>query len=433
MSDSADVIVVGGGIQGLSAGIHLLENGAGSVRLLERDGLCEATTAAGAGFVGLWAMAPPYDRRELDVERYGIEYYRSLDEAGHDLEFGQNGLLFVAADEKALAMIEGTWRKQDHLRSVRKGPAAELDPEPVLIEPARVEELTGGTVRADGIVAGAFQAGAAQVHAPRAGAAMASRFTELGGRIETRRPVSELIVEGEKVRGVKTSPGVVESDTVVLAAGAWSNHLLAPTGLFLASVPLLASRIVTEPLDVAREMPVTFLVGMTPTMPLLWLRSHNGALLWGGVYLGDPREDLVGEPLPDRFDETALGGVADCQQVATEVADYVPALGRYRKMVVKHGAPCYTPDHRALIGPAPGLQGLWVMTGDNEAGVTHGPGFGKVLADHIVHGSSEIADLDAWRIDRFDEDYADDVAVAAAVRASLEDQAAGKDRPLGDS
>jgi sarcosine oxidase subunit beta len=431
MSDRADAIVVGGGVQGLATAVQLLDNGVEDVRLLERDALCSGTSAAGAGFVGLWAMAPPYDERELAVERYGIDYYRRLQERALDIGFAQNGLLFVAADEPTWNTVEGTWRLRDHLDRVTAArPGA--DPEPVEVSAERVEELTGGTVLARGVHRGAFQAAAAQVFAPKVGTALATRFVEDGGKIDARRPVTRLTVEDGRVRGVETPSGRVESDTVIVVAGAWTNELLRPLGIYLPFVPLLTSRIITEPLDVPVDMPVTFLVGVSPTMPLLWLRSHEGALLWGGVYLDAPREALVDSTeLPERFDEIPIDGVQQCVRIAEQVSAYVPALARYRSMKLKHGAPCYTPDHRALVGAVPGVDGLWVLAGDNEAGLTHGPGFAKALADHIVRGDSELADLAAWRVDRFDGRYRTDEEVADAVRAALTDQAEGKERPLG--
>ena len=65
------------------------------------------------------------------------------------------------------------------------------------------------------------------------------------------------------------------------------------------------------------------------------------------------------------------------------------------------------------------MRDIRAIAGDNEAGVTHAPGFGKALADHVVHGSSELTDLEGWRIDRFEGAYSCDEDVAAALAAQL--------------
>ncbi|MQA07491.1 MAG: FAD-dependent oxidoreductase [Pseudonocardiaceae bacterium] len=406
VSDHADVVVVGGGVQGAAVALHLLEAGVRDVLLLERDEPFEATSGAGAGFVGIWAVAfPTFGKEEVAVEHYGINFYRRLQEQGYDVDFAQNGFLFVGANEESLLGLRGMDRHP-------------LDPDTHLVDGKRVEELTDGVILADEGIAGAYQPAGAHVYTKKVGAAMIARISALGGRIEPRRPVTGLRVRGERIVGVETTTGAVSSDSVVLSAGAWNNELLRPHGAFLPFVPLLTSRIITEPLGVPPSLPAVLLFGATSDAPVLWIRQHEGGLLWGGVYMNHPRDTLLGlDKLPTRFDETPIDGVLECQRAAAGASRFMPAFGRYRSMTLKHGAPCYTPDSRALVGSVPGIEGLYAIAGDNEGGITHGPGFGKALADHLVHGFSELTHLDAWQLDRFDGQYTTDVEVAAAVNA----------------
>lgn len=398
MQDGADVVVVGGGIQGMATALHLLSAGVQNVRILERDGAFEATSTAGAGFVALWAaMTPrPYDLADADVARYGLTFYRDLAEQGHAIGYARNGLLYLGADDASV----------EHFGAIRR---PDIDPDTVLVDAVQISELGSGAIDAAGLSGGLYQPSAAQVHTPLVGSALAKLVARAGGTLDVHRPVTGLLVEGGRVRGVDTARGPIASDTVVLAAGAWTNELIRPLGLRLPFVPLMASRMITEPVGLPSTLPAMMIFGAEPGGPVLWLRQQDGQLVWGGTYTSSPHDALVSlAQLPRNFNQMALDGIRDCQRVGVSAARFLPALGRYTSTTVAHGAPCYTPDYRALVGPAADVAGLYVLAGDNEAGVTHGPGFAKFIADLIVDGASKLADVDAWAVDRFGDTYPSD-------------------------
>src|ERR1700727_2968720 len=101
MLDTADVIVVGGGVFGAAAALHLVIEGAGEVILLERDGVAEGTSAAGAGFIDPWAAGsnPHLGPEELAVEEYGLRFYAQVAEEHPEVAYLRNGCLWVAIDE----------------------------------------------------------------------------------------------------------------------------------------------------------------------------------------------------------------------------------------------------------------------------------------------------------------------------------------------
>lgn len=406
MTDRADVVVIGGGVLGASVALHLGEAGVGGVRLLERDELSQGTSAAGAGFIGLWtAVIPSLGAEELAVQRYGLEFYAGLAADGYDIDYVGNGMLWVAPDASAWGALEAM-------------AGSDAVPDGRVAEPLEIEALTGGMVVADKVFRGLFHPSAAHISASRAGPAMVDRFRRHGGSVEVRRPVTELIRRGGRVAGVRTATGVIECGSVVLAAGAWNAELLQPLGVRLPAIPLVTSRIVTEPLGIPGTMPALFLTGLgSEPFSTLWVRGHHGALLWGGHYRTAPRNALVREPVPPRFDQLPIDGVMDCRRLGASASRFMPVFARYRSMTLAHGAPVFTPDLRSLVGPVPGIDGLYVVAGDNEAGVTHAPGYGKALADHIAHGASDLVGLDAWRLDRFDDRFLSASQVAEAVDA----------------
>ena len=153
-------------------------------------------------------------------------------------------------------------------------------------------------------------------------------------------------------------------------------------------VPLVQSRIVTEPLGVPPTMPTL----MLQEFSFIWLREENGGLLWGSTYEEAPRLAFLDEAPPERFDNLPLDGVLKVQRDGLEASRAIPVLARYRSMTVAQGAPCYTADLRGIVGPVPEIEGLYVLGGCNEAGITHGPGWGKLLAELIVDGSASLTD-----------------------------------------
>ena len=413
MVDTADVVVVGGGIMGASLALHLLESGAGTVRLLERDGLFEGTTAAGAGFLAPWSALSPLHgpgSAMLPIELYGMKFYADLHAAGYDIDYRNNGLLWVAASQDAVAQNDGM-------------PWSAADPDSVELDPERIAELTGGVVSGEQVKGARFMPNGAQVTTAKVGVALADRITKAGGIIDTRRPVTALRVAGDRVVGVDTPSGPVDCGTVVVAAGAWSSALLNQVGYVLPAAPQITSRIITEPIGIPETMPSMMLMGTLPEEPaggtMLWVRWHDGGLMWGGVYQSFPRGILVDAPVPDRFDELPLDGVLENQRVA-RAAKYLPALAQEASVRIKHGAPCYTPDELALAGQVPGIAGLYALAGDNELGVTQGPGYGKALAETIVNGASEFTDLYPCRLDRFGDRIHNQAETLEALFASFE-------------
>ncbi|QBS38844.1 FAD-binding oxidoreductase [Nocardia sp. CS682] len=400
MSDHSDVVVIGGGILGCTMALHLIEAGAGRILLLERDGLFQGTSAAGAGFLASWT---PF-AAEQAVTSYSLDYYARLQAEGHDIDLRRNGILSLDARASSLQEIRDS--------------RAEYGEQATVLDAAEVEALTHGLIAGSGISGGLFAPGGAQVFAPKVGAALAERLHRYPGVVDARRPVTALRTRGGRIVGVETTTGTIDCAAVVVAAGAWSNELLAPLGIFLPTAPQITSRIITENLDLPGTLPALFLSGLIPEDPdggtLLWVRRHDGGLLWGGTYDTYPRNILLDAPMPERLDEIPYDGVRELLRVAARADTVMPALARRSSITVEHGAPCYTPDWRALVGPVAAVEGLYALTGDNEAGFTHGPGHAKVLTDLLLHGTSELTPADDWSPDRFGDQYATETAVIEA-------------------
>src|SRR4051794_29271250 len=181
----AEIVVVGGGILGCATALHLLRRGVGDVVVLERDGLAQATSHAGGGFVGRWGggYVPAWGDQELLLESYGIDFYGALAADGLAFGYKRNGSLWAATTPEA-------WDR--YLDVIATHPGVEHKQ---ALTPAEVDELTGGVIQAAGVVGGVLHPEGCQVQAPRATAAIAALVTLAGGRIHTRTPVTGLAVE----------------------------------------------------------------------------------------------------------------------------------------------------------------------------------------------------------------------------------------------
>lgn len=404
MRSDVKVVVIGGGIMGMSAAVHLLRSGA-AVTVLERDGVGEGTSSAGAGFVDPWAAGAPHGdggAEEIALAEYGIEFYRSLNAQRDDSPFRQRGLIWMASEEEDWEYVEPR---------LTEGP-----PDARSMEPDEIEEMTHGFVRAAGVFRGVLRPRSSQISAERATKALGRVFVAEGGELRERTPVTDVLVEGGRVRGVCTPGGIVEADVFVVAGGAWVNAILAPIGRFLPLVPLVVSRIITEPLAVPADLPLLFLRSRASGLPRsYWLREEHGRLMFGTVSQTAARYSFVDEPVPDRLDHLDLDGVIEVQRGAVALADAIPAIARYRNMRLKHGAPMFSPDGRALVGALAGIENLHVVAGCNEQGVTNGPGFGRVVADTILHGSTSFVDASVWNPGRFGHSLASPRDVVDAI------------------
>lgn len=396
MMDRADVVVIGGGVLGASTALHLNLSGVERVVLLERDGLAQGTTAAGGGLVGVAAPALGWGTEEDRLERYGIEFYGALAADGYEFGWRPNGMLWAVtpgAPDSAL-------------------PEALLDPERApenhRVSAEDIEEMTG-VIPAERVAGGIFHPVGGRLSARDAALALARRFAELGGIVDERRPVTGLVRDGERVTGVETNRGPIAADAVVLAAGSWTNELLAQVGFRAPMVTLVATRIITNPIGV----PPTFPALMMFEFEYFWAREEGGGLLYGSNYEGVPRYAFVDQPIPPRFAEMPIDGALETQRVGQAAARAIPALGRYTTSTVAHGGPTYTPDTRGLVGAIPGTQGLFMVGGCNECGVTHGPGFGRLAAD-LVTGAETLVDARPFAPGRFGDRYPTGESIARA-------------------
>lgn len=394
ISNARPIVVVGAGVIGLSAALHAREQFPDRpVVVLEAGAVGDGTTPAGAGFVAPWATVLPHlGASGLALAEYSLGFYRDLAATTPSARYRENGNLVLFSSQESMDAA---------VPAIMGGPLVSDDTR--VVSAADVARLTSGAVDPSRVAGAVHMARGIQLETGAMLARLAEVATDAGVEIRHHSPVAEVVVEDGRVSGVLVAaPGgdstvPLDSDLVVLTVGAWLNELLAPLECALPLLPFVATRFVTSD------------VGIAPTMPTiqakdfpLWIRESGGGFTWGSTPGCAPAHRLGGawashDPARRRRDDLVEAMAAD----AARVAETFPALAGAEVVEVIQGMPVYTVDRQFFLGEVPGSAGVWVVGGDNESGVSHGPGLGRLVAELAAGVDAPLCDASAYRLDRF--------------------------------
>jgi len=400
--DSGPICVVGAGIVGASAALHLVESGARDVIVIDAGEPLSGTTPAGAGFVARFGA--DHNRRigawTIPLQEYGLAFYRGLHDSGADLEFAANGNLVLARTPTMLdTLADGILRHPQAFPGTR------------LLDADGVAEMMLGAVDPTAVAGGVFMPDGIQLTTARAQQEIITRLEEAGVRFDWRTPATGVRVVDGSVVGIETNEGVVDASTIVCAAGAWTAPLLASVDRSLPLIPMVATRFVSEPADLSPLLPTV----QCPELGL-WLRELQGAFSWGGGFAYRLLSALEEDGLVFGYGRPVSSELIDAQYAHQgTIAEIFPALSGLAADEIIQGVPVYTVDGGLYIGDVPGIEGLWVLAGDSESGITHGPGMGKLVAQLIMN-ETPFADPRPFRLDRVDPAaYPDEASMVAEM------------------
>ena len=190
-----------------------------------------------------------------------------------------------------------------------------------------------------------------------------------------------------RITGVMTTRGRVSTPIVVNAAGPWAAGVAQLAGAELPVEPLRRQLVPTEPFA---GLPKRFPMVIDMSTGFHFRREGKGILLaWN-----DPEET------PGFKTDFDPGFV---EKILTRAADRVPRLAEAEVNPRRAWAGLYemTPDHHAIIGPASDVAGLYFVNGFSGHGVMHSPASGRITADLILHGRSDLIDASQLGVERF--------------------------------
>jgi 4-methylaminobutanoate oxidase (formaldehyde-forming) len=235
----------------------------------------------------------------------------------------------------------------------------------------------------------------------------------LGVKILTETPVTALSREpgSGRITGVVTSDGAIATPIVVDAAGAWTRQVAEEAGIRIPVVPMRHQLMITAPLPgIRNEQPICRVIDAN-----VYVRP-----CWGGLMLGGYETN----PLPfEMRDAPARFQIADLpldlsvlRGLAALVREQFPGLETAPLQEYRGGLPTMTADGKHIVGPVPGAEGFYALTGCIVGGLSIAPGMGENLAQLILTGRSDIP-LDLYAVSRFAADFSDEDLVDACVDA----------------
>jgi glycine oxidase len=365
MRPTSDVLIIGGGVIGLTTAYYLARDGL-RVRVLDRSTPGSEASWAGAGIIppgNPLGAKSAYDRLRAVSSRAWPHLSARL----RELTSIDNGYrvcggieVFDSADDSTPRL----WRDEG-IEFEQLSPAATRELEPN----ARLNDA-----------AAFLLPGVAQVRNPWHLRALVAACAQLGVTIEANRTVSEFRKSGDRVDAVTCADGTnYSAGQFLIASGAWSDHLLASLGIQIGVHPVRGQ-----------------IVLFRSSRPLI-----RRIISFDKRYLV-PREDgriLVGsteEPEAGFEKRTTEAGVGELVRFATSV---IPELAHVEIEKSWAGLRPGSPDGLPFIGAVPGWRNVFAATGHYRAGIQLSPGTGEIMADLLL-GRTPAISLEAFRLDR---------------------------------
>jgi sarcosine oxidase subunit beta len=376
--ESADVVVIGGGVTGLSTARALAELGAGQVTVLERAAIGSGGTGKSSGVVrchygvsSLAAMA----WRSLEVLEHAPEVL------GAESGFHRTGYLVAVGPENEAALRANV--------DMHQGLGIEVE----LVDPLDGPVLWPGATF-DDVAATAYEPRGGYGDAHQTALAFATAARRHGASIHQQCGVASIEVRADRVVGVRLSDGTrVATDRVVLAAGAWSVRLAADVGVDLPIAAQRAQILLVDPGRVLDPRPV-----LSDLVTLQYVRPDGLASLLVGDSDHTQPEWSDPDDYADRADDDFV------ERAITKFAHRFPGLSSAGLATSYAGCYDVTPDYNPVISPSP-VEGMWICAGFSGHGYKISPAVGELAADLVCKGASRHPDIDHrdFRFDRFAE------------------------------
>jgi len=374
--ETADVIIIGAGIVGSSIAYHLTEAGCRNITVLERE-TSQGKGSTGKSMGGVRAQfATPIN---IQMSLYSLPFFSDFEEAtGHPSGYRPQGYLFVATRQSHLDYLRDNYSRQTALglKSVQLLSAGDV----VRIAPE---------LRSDDILGGSFCSIDGFVDPYSVMNGFMARGMERGVRLMRDTEATGIEKDAAGVRGVQTTRGFVAGRVVVNAAGAWAGLVAKLAGVDLPVEPLRRMLVPTEPFDrISHKSPMV--VDMATGFHY---RPEGLGLL---LAWNDPNET---PGFKTNFDPAFI------EKILARGVDRVPCLEEVEVNPRRPWAGLYemTPDHHPVLGRVTEIPGLFLANGFSGHGVMHSPATGKITADLILKGTSDLVDARLLGLRRFAE------------------------------
>lgn len=363
------IIIIGGGIMGVSTAYFLAKRGQRDVFLLERDLLAQASTGLCVGGIRQQFSHPA----NILLSQETIRQLRDFAREFHTkIDFHQAGYLFLTKEQP-------TWKAFGECVKIQRRhgvPVEVLSPEEVKHRwpYLEVENLKGGI----------FGPEDGYVDPYDVTMAIANKTRKMGIPVLERTEVTDIRLENGRIAGVETSQGPISSKIIVNAAGAWGGEIARMAGIDLPVQPYRRQVFATKAFD-AIPRPVPMIIDQDTQF---YIRGYAPGILMGMTDLDE---------LPSFHTHVDRSFM---EQVTAAALERVPVLKQAEILRGWGGLYAMTPDKNPIIGEIPGIKGFFCATGFSGHGFQHGPAVGRILSELILDRNTSF-NLSPFNYDRF--------------------------------
>ena len=376
MTQTADYLIIGGGLYGCSIAYHLALQGAQNVVLLERNEICQAATSKSCAIV----------RTHYSVEANLVHAVESLkvfedfdEQVGGDIGFQRTGYLVLGPEDHREPMLK-VFNKQNEqgidTKVIDANEAKQLHP---LLQLEDVDVIGYDT-----------RTGYCDPYLTTT--AFAKRARDFGVQIQTGIQVQDLQAEG-MVKSVITDSETYETPHLILAAGGWNAKLSSTIGI---EVPLELSRhnVITLRIneDYLKSWPI--IKDLTSPDKIYFRPDSGGVVLIGTGDHGDPIRDP--DLLTDEVDSKHI------ERIGVLMKNRMPAFAEANYVNGWTGPYDITPDWNPIVGKVPGPEGIFIAVGFSGHGFKLAPTLGESLASMVLRETPRLP-IDMYSFSRFQE------------------------------
>lgn len=369
MIKSADIVIIGGGVQGCSIAYNLAKRGQKNIVILEKDTCANGSSGrCGAGF-----------RQQFGTEmncilaRESIKIFEQLsEELEYDIEFNQKGYLILAYTEKEVSQFKKNIQLQKSLGIVSR-----------LITPEEAREIVPPLNIKD-VLAASYCPKDGNVNPMLTTFAYAEAAQRLGVKYYKFTEAQKIETEDNRILAILTNHGRIFTNRVVNAAGGYAREVGEMAGI---EIPVYSQRhqiMVTEPV-----IPLWETMLMSFSRNFYFQQLPNGTIVGG---YGDPEHEKKGHDIGSSWQFITT--------MARKMTNLIPAIKDVR--VVRQWAGSYnmSPDSQPILGEHPQLKGYYMSVGFSGHGFMLAPISGKMLAECIL-GEEVDLPIDKLDIGRF--------------------------------
>jgi len=370
MIKKADIVIIGGGIQGCSIAYNLAKKGAKNIVILEKN-----TCASGSsGRCGAGIRQQFGTKMNCILARESMKIFETLsEELDYDIELNQAGYLILAYTEKEINQFKKNVVLEQSLGIEAK-----------MVTPEEAKEIVP-PLNLEGIIGGTFCPTDGNVNPLYTTFGYAEAAQRLGVKYYPFTEVTEIETEDKRILSVIANKGKILTPIVVNAAGGYSGPVGKMAGV---DIPVYSQRhqiLITEPID-----PLWKPMLMSFSKNYYFQQLPDGGVLGG---YGDPEHEIIGDNVGSSWQFS--------RTMAKKMVKLVPILKEVHMVRQWAGLYNMSPDAQPILGEHPQLKGFYMSVGFSGHGFMLAPVTGKLIAELILDGKTSIP-IDKLDIGRFE-------------------------------